>query len=116
MRTPAGKECGYFYGDYFRGRSKEECRLLGSASPLIVWKREFCNTCPVPGIQLANTCPSMVLIPKLARKLRFGKQELRIQTFCRKTNRSSFDPHIGCGECHKLPPEFEEGFGDTTSV
>ena len=116
MRTPAGKECGYFYGNYFRGRSQEECRLLGSASPPIVWKREFCNTCPVPGIQLANACPSMVLIPKLARKLPFGKQEIRIQTFCSKTNRSGFDPHIGCGECHKLPPEFEEGFSDTTSV
>ena len=28
MRTPAGKECKYFYGNYFRGRKTEECRLL----------------------------------------------------------------------------------------
>jgi hypothetical protein len=116
MRTPAGNECSYFYGNYYRGRSQEECRLLGSASTPLQWKRELCNTCSVPGIQLANTCKYMVLIPKLTRKLPFGKQEVRIQTFCRKTERSAFDPHIGCGECHKLPPEFEEGFSDTTSV
>jgi hypothetical protein len=116
MRTPAGKECSYFYGNYFRGRSQEECRLLGSNNPPIIWKRELCNTCPVPGIQLANTCPYMVLKPKLVRKIPFGKQEVRVQTFCRKTERSGFDPHIGCGECHKLPPEFEEGFSDSNPV
>jgi hypothetical protein len=116
MRTPAGKECSYFYGDYYRGRLHEECRLLGAASPPLSWKREFCNTCPVPGIQLANTCPYMVLIPKLVRKLSFGKQEVRVQTFCKKTERSGFDPHIGCGECHTLPPEFEEGSSDTTVI
>jgi hypothetical protein len=116
MRTPAGRECSYFYGDYYRGRSQEECRLLGSNSPPIPWKREYCSTCPVPGIQLTNTCQFMVLKPKLARKLPFGKQEVRVQTFCTKTKRSGFDPHIGCGECHQIPPEFEEGFSDINSV
>jgi hypothetical protein len=48
------------------------------------------------------------LIPKLVRKLPLGKQEVRVRTFCQKTDRAGFDPHIGCGECHKLPPEFEE--------
>ena len=28
MKTPAGKECKFFYGDYYRGRQHEECRLL----------------------------------------------------------------------------------------
>ena len=31
MKTPAGTECKYFYGDYYRGRNHEECRLLGAA-------------------------------------------------------------------------------------
>jgi hypothetical protein len=31
MRTPAGTECKYFYGDYYRGRSQEECRLLAAS-------------------------------------------------------------------------------------
>src|SRR4030042_2022852 len=116
MQTPARKEFSYFYCDYYRGRSREVCRLLGSASPPLNWKRELCNTCPVPVIQLANTCPHMVLIPKLVRKLPFGKQEVRVQTFCRKTERSGFDPHIGCGECHTLPPEFEEGSSGSTAI
>ncbi len=116
MRTPAGKECSYFYGDYYRGRSNEECRLLGSSSPPIPWKRDLCATCPVPGIQLSNTCPYMVLIPKLVRKLAFGKQEVRVQTYCKKTERVGFDPHIGCGECHRLPPEFEEGSRGTSAI
>jgi hypothetical protein len=116
MRTPAGKECSYFYGNYYRGRSQEECRLLGTASPPLIWKREFCSLCPGPDIQLANTCAYMVLTPRLIRKLPFGKQEVRVKTYCRKTERSDFDPHIGCGECHKLPPEFEEGIRDTTPV
>jgi hypothetical protein len=116
MRTPAGKECRYFYGNYFRGRSQEECRLLGSTSPPLSWKRELCNTCPVPIIQLANSCPFMLLMPKLVRKLPFGKQEVRVQTYCRKSERTGFDPYIGCGECHKLPIEFEKGSSDVNSV
>ena len=116
MRTPAGKECSYFYGDYYRGRFNEECRLLGAASPPLRWKREMCETCPVPGIQLANTCPFMVLIPKVVRRLPLGRQEVRVQTFCQKTERAGFDPHIGCGECHPLPPEFEEGGSDTPAI
>ena len=28
MRTPAGTECPYYYADYYRGRSKQECRLI----------------------------------------------------------------------------------------
>ena len=109
MRTPAGKECRYFYGDYFRGMEREECRLLASASPPLLWKRDYCESCPVPGIQLANACQDMVLIPKLGRKFPFLKQELQVNTFCTKTSRSGFDAHIGCGECHTLPPEFRKG-------
>ena len=58
----------------------------------------------------------MVLIPKLVRKLPLGKQEVRVQTFCKKTEHSGFDPHIGCRECHTLPPEFEEGSSGTTAI
>lgn len=89
---------------------------MANATPPLNWKPEFCFTCPVPAIQLSNSCPYMVLTPRLVRKLPFGKQEVRVQTFCRKTERSGFDPHIGCGECHNLPAEFEEGPGDTPAV
>lgn len=109
MRTPAGKECRFFYGDYHRGRELEECRLLEAASPPVTWKRVYCETCPVPGILLANACQDLVLIPSLGKKLPFLKPQVRVTTYCKKTAKSGFDPHIGCGECHQLPLEFREG-------
>ncbi len=56
MKTPAGSECKYFYGDYYRGRDHEECRLLGAQ-----WKPALCRTCPVPAIEMANACEFMRL-------------------------------------------------------
>ena len=106
MQTPAGKECKYFYGDYYRGRSREECRLLDMASPPLAWSRDLCTECPVPDILLANACQYMVLKPRLDRPFPFLKRQVRANTHCDKTHRENFDPHIGCGECHPLPPVF----------
>ncbi|UCH60139.1 MAG: hypothetical protein JSV61_01325 [Anaerolineales bacterium] len=108
MRTPAGKECRYFYGDYYRGREKEECRLLNAELPPLPWKPDFCFTCPVPAILQANACTYMQLKPSLARPFPFIKQEVRVSPSCQKTNRSGFDPHIGCGECHPVPDVFSQ--------
>jgi hypothetical protein len=104
MRTPAGKECRYFYGDYYRGRNQEECRLLQSAS--LTWNPELCKDCPVPDILLANACPNLILQPQLERPFPFLKQRVKVKTYCTQTSRAGFDPHIGCGECHPLPPIF----------
>jgi hypothetical protein len=103
MRTPAGKECLYFYGDYYRGRKHEECRLLDSALPPLPWTADLCRTCPVPEILLANACNHMILKPRLERPFPFLKRQVRVTPFCEKSRRSGFDPHIGCGECHPLP-------------
>lgn len=115
MRTPAGKECRYFFGDYYRGRQREECRLLQSASPPLPWKPHMCFTCPVPEILRANACTNMVLEPYLVRPFPFLRQEVRVKTLCMLTKRDGFDPHIGCGECHPLPSVFMEGFPGETS-
>ena len=106
MRTPAGKECRFFYGDYFRGREQEECRLLNSASHQLSWKPALCASCPVPEILMANACSNLILQPRMARPFPFTKQQVQVQSYCTKTLRTGFDPHIGCGECHPLPPEF----------
>jgi hypothetical protein len=113
MRTPAGKECRYFYGDYYRGRSNEECRLLAESTPPLPWKPELCFSCPVPGILLANACSYLVLQPRLKRGFPFLKQQVDVSSFCMKTNRADFDPHIGCGECHPLPPAFVDTAGQS---
>lgn len=114
MRTPAGKECRYFYGNYYRGRSQEECRLLAAANPPLAWRPTMCATCPVPGILLSNACESMVLEPRLVRPLKIKKQQVAVKTYCTKSQCSGFDPHIGCGECHTFSAIFEEGPGDTS--
>lgn len=108
MRTPAGQDCPYFYGDYFRGREKEECRLLAAASPPLPWKPALCTACPVPAISRANACEYMVLRPKLVRPFPFTQQQVRVTTFCQKSQRQGFDPFTGCGECHLLPSIFQE--------
>jgi hypothetical protein len=106
MRTPAGKECKYFYGNYFRGRNIEECRLLAESNPPQPWKPSLCETCPVPDILMANGCENMVLEGKVIRPFFIGKQEVQIRAYCKKTNKRVTEPQVGCGECHILPPVF----------
>lgn len=103
MRTPAGSECKHFYGDYYRGRSREECRLVGRE-----WNGKLCATCPVPGIDRANACENLLIEARVARPLGAAFQRrVQVTAFCTRTERSGFDPHIGCGECHPIPPVFE---------
>lgn len=61
--------CRYFYGDYFRGKEKEECRLL-AASPnnQRAWKRSHCNNCPVPALLVASNSRTLVLEAAITRK------------------------------------------------
>jgi hypothetical protein len=106
MKTPYGKDCYYFYGNYYRGRNDEECRLLGEATPRLAWKRELCSACPVPEILIANACQYMDLVPRLERPFPFTKQIVSVKPYCRKEGRSGFDPHVGCGNCHPIPDIF----------
>lgn len=106
MKTPAGRECPHFFGDYFRGRNIEECRLLklhGQA-----WSPDLCKTCPVPDIARANSCENMVLKTTVTRPFTAMFQH-RVQAiaYCEKSNRDVAEPQIGCGECHALPFEIE---------
>lgn len=108
METPAGKECRFFFGDYYRGRNHEECRLLLATSPPQNWTPDLCYTCPVPEIQLANACPEMVLEGRVERPFPYIKKQVTIQAYCKKSLRKVDEPKIGCGECHPLPPIFTE--------
>ena len=106
MRTPAGNECSWFYGDYFRGRSFEECRLLKAAGER--WSRDLCATCPVPAIALANACEHLQLRPALARPLlALFQRRVQVIASCSKTKRIVAEPHVGCGECHAIPFTFD---------
>ncbi len=106
MKTPAGSECKYFYGDYFRGRNVEECRLLKAAGQQ--WSADLCNSCPAPGIQRANACENLTLQASVNRPLdALFQRRVQIKAYCQKTEKSVSEPHIGCGDCHPLPPIFD---------
>ena len=108
MKTPAGKECKYFYGDYFRGRNIEECRLLKAAQER--WIPDLCRTCPVPEILQANACEFLQLRGRVVRPIGAALQRrVQVSAYCEKVERSVTEPMIGCGECHPLPPEFIVG-------
>lgn len=106
MKTPAGRECPHFYGDYFRGKNVEECRLLKSQGQ--VWTRDLCRTCPVPEIARANSCLHLKLNTSVTRPfLALFQKRVQINSYCEKSKRTVAEPQIGCGECHTLPFKFE---------
>jgi len=106
MKTPTGRECPHFFGDYHRGRNVEECRLLqlnGQA-----WSPDLCKTCPVPEITRANSCEHMKINVVVARPfMAFFQRRVQVSVYCEKTKRDVSEPQIGCGECHDLPFNFE---------
>jgi hypothetical protein len=106
MRTPAGFECKFFYGNYFRGRKEEECRLIGKVPPPNHWSPDLCQKCPVPDILLANACQNMELKAHARRSLLGLMKKVEVTAYCHKVNQVVTEPHIGCGQCHPLPPEF----------
>jgi hypothetical protein len=106
MKTPAGQECPHFYGDYFRGKNVEECRLLKAQNQ--TWTRDLCASCPAPAIARANSCQHMKLNATVARPLTaFFQRRVQIQAYCEKSKQEVPEPQVGCGECHALPFKFE---------
>ena len=106
MKTPAGNECEYFYGDYFRGRNAEECRLLKVNNQ--AWTAVLCRTCPVPAITRANACENLKLRASVTRPLMsFFQKRVVVSAYCEKAKRVVDEPQVGCGECHVLPFTFE---------
>lgn len=109
MKTPAGLECKFFYGNYFRGRKQEECRLLKDAGIGSKWTPNLCRTCPVPDIMRANVCPNMVLHPKVTGGFLKWGQRVRITAYCTLSQSTVTEPQVGCGQCHPIPDVFKQG-------
>lgn len=108
MRTPDGIDCPFFFGDYYRGRQREECRLLKASGNHEGWKTDLCKSCPVPGITRANACPNMTLRAEIS-SLIFGiGKRVKVTAYCKQAGATVKEPHVGCGQCHPLPPEFDK--------
>jgi hypothetical protein len=106
MKTPAGTECRYFYGNYYRGRKDEDCRLIGNAKPPHNWTPDLCKTCPVPAILRANACPNMILKGEAQGLILNFMRRVKVTAFCTKSNQVVSEPEIGCSQCHRLPEVF----------
>ncbi|MBI3159263.1 MAG: hypothetical protein HYZ26_06660 [Chloroflexi bacterium] len=104
MLTPSGRECRYFYGDYYRGRHHEECRLLKAAG--LAWRPQHCKTCPMPDIQRDNACEHLEFAPSLKRPFLILAEQVQLTAHCNKCACEVSEPRIGCGQCHALPPIF----------
>lgn len=107
MKTPFGFECAYFYGDYYRGKHVEECRLVGRQPPPNDWTVNVCKKCPVPGILRANSCTNMILTGKVETMVFGINKHMVVSAYCTKSGRPVKEPHVGCGECHPLPDVFD---------
>jgi hypothetical protein len=101
MKTPFGKECKFFYGDYYRGRTMEECRLVKQNVSSDEWKPALCQTCPVPDILLANACPQLALRARVGRTLLGIVLQVRVESACRERHVEVKNPKVGCGHCHE---------------
>lgn len=114
MITPAGQACRYYYADYFRGRERQECRLLAQSPASEPWRPALCKNCPVPGILRANACPNLVLEGRVKKGLLGLTRRVEVSAVCSKHLVAVPEPHVGCGHCHEDLPGaalfgFEEG-------
>lgn len=108
MRTPAGFDCPYFYGNYHRGKNEEECRLIGDVAAPKNWAADLCKKCPVPGILRANACTHMTLRGEVRPGfLKLGRG-IQVSAYCTKSQQIVKEPYVGCGQCHPIPPIFNE--------
>ncbi|MGD1996691.1 MAG: hypothetical protein PVH62_07955 [Anaerolineae bacterium] len=98
MRTPANSECRYYYEDFHRGRSVQECRLLAQTTDSLSWAPQVCVICPVPGILRANRCSHMTLNARLVRRLL--RRRVEVEAYCTKHEVVVENPYVGCGRCH----------------
>ncbi len=92
--------CRYFYGDYHRGRNREECRLL-EANPnnQRPWKRALCDSCPVPDLVRSSNTPELVLEAEVNRKFLWNRVEVTF-AICQKHLVELDNPQY-CPECAK---------------
>lgn len=115
MITPAGKECRYYYEDFHRGRSRQECRLVGKKQGARAWRPGDCARCPVPAILLANASPYLELRAEVLPGFLGLGREIRVTAHCRKHNAPIADPYYGCEACAAEHPGLLDFINGTDS-
>jgi len=104
MITPDGTECRYYYADYYRGRKRQECRLVTQNPQSEPWEPKLCSNCPVPDILRANACPHMVLEAGVKKGFLGLRRRVEVGAVCAKYLVAVPEPRVGCGHCHEERP------------
>ena len=100
MRTPAGLNCPYYYEDFHRGHSVQECRLIRPVANRSRWGPKLCARCPVPSIVRANACPEMELEAQVKGQWLGFVRRVIVRASCTKYQVDVANPYTGCGRCH----------------
>jgi hypothetical protein len=103
MKTPAGTECKFYYGDFHRGRNVQSCRLIEANPDSPAWQPSLCQTCPVPEILQANAARTLKLSGKVVKKYLGFKKAVEVEGWCSECFSEVPDPKLGCPNCAAKP-------------
>jgi len=112
MITPAGKECRFYYENFHRGHSDQECRLIQNNPNSESWRPHDCANCPVPDILQANSSPDLVLEGAIKKGLLGFNRRVEVTAFCSRHLIDVPQPQVGCPKCAKERPGLQELFGE----
>ncbi len=99
MKTPYGKECKFFYADYYRGREDQNCRLLERNPDSDPWFPALCQNCPVPDILAANGNPNLRLRAWVGKGFLGITKKVQVEAVCGLHGVEILDSKKGCDQC-----------------
>ena len=90
--------CRYFYGDYHRGKNREECRLLdANRNNPRPWQRKYCDSCPVPELLIASNSRDLLLEGEVQRV--FFQERVKVTFAVCSRHMIELDNPLHCPEC-----------------
>ncbi len=104
MRTPDGRECAFYYEDFYRGNDLQECRAPKAPSSAR-WEPATCSACEVPAILLANGSVWLELTIRIRRLPLLGTR-VTVSARCTKHDLVVADPYTGCPRDFEDLPDF----------
>ena len=112
MKTPAGQECRFYYENFHRGHSDQECRLVQNNPHSATWHPKDCTNCPVPDILRANSSPDLVLEGIINKGFLGLNRRVTVKAFCSRHLIDVPKPQAGCIECARERPGLQQFFSE----
>lgn len=110
MKTITGKECRFYYEDFNRGRSKQECRLILPRRGPTGWRPSDCKKCSAPNILWANASENLELRAVVENGFLGIGRHVAVRARCRKHEVEVPDPYSGCSRCAAEHPRVTDIF------